>query len=93
MFLELITNSAAAAIMLTTGLAAGTQLGLPPVAIAVTVAIGASASFVTPIGYQTNLMVMAAGRYRFADFARVGFPTALISMTVAVTSIYLVWVR
>lgn len=90
---ELITNSAAAAIMLTTGLAAGAQLELPTVAIAVTVAIGASASFATPIGYQTNLMVMAAGRYRFADFTRVGFPAAIISMVVAVTSIYLMWVH
>jgi di/tricarboxylate transporter len=88
---ELITNNAAAALMLGVGLAAAEGLGAPPEAFAVAVAIAASASFVTPIGYQTNLMVMAAGGYKFADYTRSGLAVNLIVTTVALTMIWLVW--
>ncbi len=88
---ELITNNAAAALMLGIGLAAAQGVGAPPEAFAVAVAIAASASFVTPIGYQTNLMVMAAGGYRFSDFARSGLAVNLIVSVVAITMIWLVW--
>lgn len=88
---ELITNNAAAALMLGIGLVAAQDLGLPPKVFAVTVAIAASASFLTPIGYQTNLMVLAAGGYKFGDFMKTGLCVNLIVGTIAVTMIWLVW--
>ena len=88
---ELITNNAAAALMLGVGLAAAEGMGASPEAFAVAVAIAASASFITPIGYQTNLMVMAAGGYKFADYTKSGIAVNLIVTTVALTMIWLVW--
>ncbi|MCG8426924.1 MAG: SLC13 family permease [Chromatiales bacterium] len=88
---ELITNNAAAALMVGVGLAAAQELGLPPEAFAVTVAIAASASFLTPIGYQTNLMVMGAGGYRYTDYTRAGFGVYLIVAVTALLMIKLIW--
>lgn len=85
---EMITNNAAAALMLPIGLATAQEMGMNPLALAVTVAIAASASFMTPIGYQTNLMVMSAGGYRFGDYARSG---VLLYLLVAFTSVTAVW--
>jgi di/tricarboxylate transporter len=51
----------------------------------------ASASFITPLGYQTNLMVYGPGRYRFTDYIRIGTPLSLIVACVAVGLIPLVW--
>ena len=53
-------------------------MGMDPRPLVVAVMIAASASFATPIGYQTNLIVMGPGHYRFADFLRAGAPLALI---------------
>jgi di/tricarboxylate transporter len=88
---EVITNNAAAALMLTIGLAVARQLGIPPEAFAVTVAIAASASFLSPIGYQTNLMVMSAGGYRFADYFRAGYPVSLIVGAVTIFAVWYAW--
>nr|WP_279311080.1 SLC13 family permease [Salinibacter ruber] len=88
---EIITNNAAAVLMLPVAMAAASSLGAPPVAFGVLVAVAASASFLTPIGYQTNLMVMAPGGYRFSDYARVGWPVTLLVMTTSVGIISLVW--
>jgi di/tricarboxylate transporter len=82
---ELITNNAAAALMLGVGLAAAEGMGAPPEAFA------ASAGFATPFGYQTNLMVMAAGGYQFSDYTKSGIAVNLIVTTVALTMIWLVW--
>lgn len=88
---EFITNAAAAALMLPIGLAAARELGAAPEAFALVIAIAASASFLTPIGYQTNLMVMAAGGYRFSDYTRAGLGVALVVATIALTMISLIW--
>ncbi|MBB4069535.1 di/tricarboxylate transporter [Salinibacter ruber] len=88
---EIITNNAAAVLMLPVAMAAASSLGAPPVAFGVLVAVAASASFLTPIGYQTNLMVMAPGGYRFSDYARVGWPVTLLVMGTSVGIISLVW--
>lgn len=88
---ELITNNAAAVLMLPVSLSTAAGLGAPPKAFAVAVAVAASASFLTPIGYQTNLMVMSPGGYRFRDYARAGWPLSLVVMGTAVTVITLVW--
>ncbi len=88
---EVITNNAAAALMLGVGLAAAQATGVPPEAFAVAVAAAASASFLTPVGYQTNMMVMAAGRYRFADYLRSGAVVNGIVTVVALAMIAVVW--
>jgi len=78
-------------LMIAIGLAAARDLNVAPEAFAIAVAIAASASFLTPIGYQTNLMVMAAGGYRFSDYFRAGIFLNLIVATIAITIISLLW--
>jgi di/tricarboxylate transporter len=58
---------------------------------AITIMVAASASFATPIGYQTNLMVYNAGGYRFADFVRIGVPLTLVTGLVTVVLVPLIW--
>ena len=84
---ELVTNKAAAVLMLP--VAVDLEVSWVPFAVAVTVA--SAASFLTPIGYQTNLMVMAAGGYRYTDYARAGLPVTLIVLAVTVAVATLVW--
>ena len=79
LFTELITNSAAAVLMLPIGLELAIHLALDPMGFAVLVAIAASASFITPIGYQTNLIVYGPGGYKFFDYVKIGTPLSLIS--------------
>lgn len=75
---ELVTNNAAAALIFPIGLSLSHSLGVDPKAFLLTVAFGASASFISPYGYQTNLMVYSAGGYRLSDFIKVGLPISLI---------------
>lgn len=77
---ETVTNNAAAALMLPAAVRFAEQAGLPVVPLAVLVCIAASASFLTPYGYQTNLMVQTPGRYAFVDYLRFGWPLSLISL-------------
>ena len=84
---ELVTNNAAAALAFPIAHAAARGLDVSFLPFAVTVAIAASAGFATPIGYQTHLMVLGPGGYRFTDFARIGLPLDLLCgiVTVALT--------
>jgi di/tricarboxylate transporter len=75
---EIITNNAAAVLIFPIALATAGSLGLDPRPFAMAIAVGASASFLTPIGYQTNTMVYGPGGYRFGDYARLGFPLTLL---------------
>ena len=88
---EVITNNAAAALMIGVGLAAANTLAIPPEVFGIAVSIAASASFLTPIGYQTNLMVMAAGGYRFSDYLRTGLIVNILVAIVALVMIRVVW--
>ncbi|MCY3967916.1 MAG: SLC13 family permease [bacterium] len=78
---ELITNVAAVALVFPVALEVATQSGLDPRTMALGVAIAASASFLTPIGYQTNTMVYGPGRYRFVDYLRLGVPMSILTLT------------
>jgi di/tricarboxylate transporter len=75
---ELLSNNAAAALMFPVGLATAATLGVDPRPFIVAVTLSASLSFLSPIGYQTNMMVYALGGYRFTDFARVGAPLTVL---------------
>ncbi|CAM3906062.1 SLC13 family permease [Alkalicoccus chagannorensis] len=90
-FTEVITNNAAAVLMFPIAHAAAVQLGTDPVPFFVVIAIAASASFATPIGYQTNLIVYEPGGYRFTDYLKIGIPLNLIYMLVTVGSVYIFW--
>jgi di/tricarboxylate transporter len=84
---EMITNNAAAALMFPIALPAAAAVGADPRAYAIAVAVSASASFLTPIGYQTNTIVYGLGGYRFSDYPRLGLPLTVIVLVtiVAVT--------
>jgi len=82
---EVVTNNAAAALAFPVAYSVAVGYGADPMPFVMAVAYGASASFLTPYGYQTNLMVYSVGGYRFADYLRMGFPVALLySLTVIV---------
>jgi len=87
---EVVTNNAAALLALPVGLDISAQAGVNPEAFVVAIMFAASASFMTPIGYQTNLMVYGPGGYRFADFFRVGLPMNLVAGIAALSGI-LIW--
>lgn len=78
MFTELITNNAAAVLVFPVAQATAAGLGVDAMPYYIAVMFAASASFATPIGYQTNLMVYGPGGYRFGDFLRVGLPLNLL---------------
>ncbi|WP_150290102.1 SLC13 family permease [Sphingobium estronivorans] len=75
---ELLSNNAVAALLTPLTIALAHQLGTDPRPLVIALMIGASACFATPIGYQTNALVYAAGDYRFSDFVRIGVPLNLI---------------
>ena len=82
---EVITNNAAAALIFPIALSISQELEVNFMPFVMAIMIGASASFATPIGYQTNLMVYGPGGYRFIDFARIGIPLNLLFWVVTVT--------
>jgi di/tricarboxylate transporter len=85
---ELLSNNAAAAVMVPVALVVADEIGADPRAFAIAVLIGASCSFLSPIGYQTNLMVYSLGGYRFVDFARLGLPLTLVTAVVTPIAIW-----
>ncbi len=85
-FTTFVTNSAAAVLMFPIAYEVAKAQGVDLMPFAVCIAIAASAEFTTPIGYQTNLMVMGPGGYRFMDYVRFGAPLTVISGFVAVTA-------
>lgn len=86
-FTILISNNAAAALMFPVALGVAGAGDLPFMPFALAVAFGASLEFMTPLGYQTNLMVMGPGGYRYADFLRFGGPLTLLAAVVAIGGI------
>lgn len=91
LFTELLTNNAAAALTFPIALAVSNRLGVDPQPFCVAICMAASASFSTPIGYQTNLIVQSIGGYKFTDFARIGLPLNLIMFLLSITLIPLFW--
>jgi len=86
-----ITNKAAVAIIFPISLTMAVNLDLPYIPFVLVVAYAAAANFMTPIGYQTNLMVYGPGGYKFKDFFKVGFPLTMIYMFVTVTILSLLY--
>ena len=79
---EVMTNNAAAALMFPVGYTVALTAGAEPMAFVMAVALGGSASFLTPFGYTTNLMVQNLGGYSRGDYVRFGWPVSLAYSTV-----------
>lgn len=90
-FTELITNSAAAVIMYPIAIEVAEMMNVHYLGMVIAVTIAASSSFITPIGYQTNLIVYGPGGYKFTDYIKVGVPLSIITMIISVTTIYFLW--
>ena len=88
---ELVTNNAVAVVIAPIAIGLAVSLGIDPRPLAVTVMMAASASFSTPIGYQTNTLVYGPGGYRFTDFMRIGIPLNLLMAGTASVAIPLIW--
>jgi di/tricarboxylate transporter len=90
-FTEIITNNAAAVLIFPIAYSAALQMGVSPKPFFIAIAIAASASFATPIGYQTNLIVQGAGGYKFSDYLKVGLPLNILFLIVATLVIPVFW--
>jgi di/tricarboxylate transporter len=88
---NVINNAAAAIVVAPVALSLATSLNVPTDAVLMAVAIGASSAFMTPIGHQSNALVMEPGGYQFGDYWRLGLPLSIIVTVVAVPMIMLVW--
>ena len=87
----LITNVASAAFMYPIAVVLAANLGVDFMPFAVTLMVGASCSFISPMGYQTNLMVYGAGGYRFLDYTRFGGPLNLLFWILGTVCIPFFW--
>ncbi|NVJ68690.1 MAG: SLC13 family permease [Gammaproteobacteria bacterium] len=88
---ELVTNNAAAVISFSFVTGISEQFGLNIMPFAIVIMIAASASFITPLGYQTNLMVYGAGNYRFSDYIKLGLPLSVMVMLITLIIVPNVW--
>ncbi len=90
-FTEIITNNAAAALVFPIAYSAATQLGVDPKPFFIVICIAASASFATPIGYQTNLLVQGLGNYKFSDYTKTGLPLNILAFIISIIVIPMIW--
>jgi di/tricarboxylate transporter len=90
-FTEMISNAAVAAMLIPLAVAVAWEGGYNPRPFIMAITIAASLSFLTPVGYQTNLMVMGPGGYRPADYLRVGVPLAAVVAVTAISLIPWIW--
>lgn len=88
---DVVNNAAAAVLLAPIAIRTATGLDAPPDALLMAVAVGASSAFLTPIGHQSNILVMGPGGYRFSDYWRVGLPLEIVIEIVAVPMIVLFW--
>jgi len=88
---EIITNNAAAVLIFPIAVSVAASFGVSYMPFVMTIIMAASASFATPIGYQTNLMVYGPGGYKFTDFTKIGIPLNLIVFAITVMLAPIVW--
>jgi di/tricarboxylate transporter len=88
---DVINNNATAVLMAPIAIDLATRLGVSMDSLLMAVAIGASCTFLTPIGHQSNTLVLVPGGYRFSDYWRMGLPLDVITVSVAVSMILIVW--
>ncbi|MBX2848211.1 MAG: SLC13 family permease [Acidiferrobacterales bacterium] len=88
---ELVTNNAAAVIVFALIVDVVQKLELSIIPYAIVIMIAASASFITPLGYQTNLIVFSAGNYKFSDYLKLGIPLSIIVMLTTLFLVPRIW--
>lgn len=88
---NVISNNASVVLMIPVAIDVATAIGANPFAFVLAVTFAASTAFMTPVGYQTNLMVYGPGGYRFTDFIRVGLPLQLLLTIVTPLGILVFW--
>jgi di/tricarboxylate transporter len=91
MMTEMITNVAVAAMLLPLAIAVAMTGGHNPRPFIMAISLAASLSFLTPVGYQTNLMVLGPGGYKARDYLRAGLPLAFLAATTALLLIPRIW--
>jgi di/tricarboxylate transporter len=91
LFTAVVTNNTAAVLMFPIVFALAEQMGVSHMPYMITVTVAASMSFATPIGYQTNLMVMGPGGYRFSDYLYLGIPITILVGVLVMAIVPLVW--
>lgn len=88
---QVMPNPAVAVLMAPIALNTASDLGLSPYALMMTVAIAASASFLSPVSHPANVLIMGPGGYRFSDYLKVGLPLTLVVLVVTLLVLPLVW--
>lgn len=88
---EMVTNNAAAVLIFPIAISMAASFGVSYMPFVMTIIMAASASFSTPIGYQTNLMVYGPGGYKFTDFTKIGLPLNLMVAVITISLVPLIW--
>ena len=88
---DFMNNAATAAVMCPIALSAASQLGVSPDSLLMAVAIGASCSFLTPIGHQNNTLILSPGGFRFGDYWRLGLPLEILVALISVPMLLWIW--
>jgi di/tricarboxylate transporter len=88
---QVMPSAASALLLAPIAIHAAEDQGVSALTLAMTVAVAASASFLSPVGHPANVLVMGPGGYRFADYLRVGLPLTLVVLVVALIVLPIAW--
>ena len=88
---DIMNNAATAVMMAPIGVGIAARLGVSADPFLMTVAVGASCAFLTPVGHQNNMLIMGPGGYRFGDYWRMGLPLEVLIVAVSLPMILWVW--
>jgi di/tricarboxylate transporter len=88
---QVMPNAAVAVVLAPIALNTASDLGISPYPLAMTVAVAASAAFLSPVGHPANLLVMGPGGYRFSDYIKVGLPLTLVVLVVVILVMPIFW--